>query len=82
MAPVLVVGSRNRKKREEIVEILGDLDLELRDLTNWPDAPEVVEDGATFVDNARKKAVELSRYLKQCDQPWRSTKTCKCRASS
>jgi XTP/dITP diphosphohydrolase len=65
MAAVLVIGSRNRKKREEIVEILGDLGLDLRDLTNWPDAPEVVEDGATFVDNARKKAVELARHLGQ-----------------
>jgi XTP/dITP diphosphohydrolase len=66
MTPMLVVGSRNRKKREEIMEILGDLGLELRDLTSWPDAPEVVEDGATFADNARKKAVELARYLGQC----------------
>jgi XTP/dITP diphosphohydrolase len=65
MAWVLVVGSRNRKKREEIVEILGDLGLDLRDLTSWPDAPEVVEDGATFSDNARKKAVELARHLGQ-----------------
>ena len=65
MAAVLVVGSRNRKKREEIVEILGDLGLELRDLTSYPDAPEVVEDGATFADNARKKAVELARHLGQ-----------------
>lgn len=65
MASVLVVGSRNRKKREEIVDILGDLGLDLRDLTSWPDAPEVVEDGATFADNARKKAVELARHLNQ-----------------
>jgi XTP/dITP diphosphohydrolase len=65
MAPLLVIGSRNRKKREEIVEILGDLGLELRDLTSWPDAPEVLEDGATFTDNARKKAVELARHLGQ-----------------
>lgn len=65
MAPLLVIGSRNRKKREEIVEILGDLGLDLRDLTSWPDAPEVVEDGATFVDNARKKAIELARFLGQ-----------------
>jgi XTP/dITP diphosphohydrolase len=64
MAKVLVVGSRNPKKREEIVEILGDLGLDLRDLTGWPDAPEVVEDGATFIENARKKAVELARHLK------------------
>jgi XTP/dITP diphosphohydrolase len=63
MPPVLVVGSRNRKKREEILEILGDLGLDLRDLTQWPDAPEVVEDGATFEDNARKKAIELARAL-------------------
>ncbi len=65
MAALLVVGSRNLKKREEIVEILGDLGLDLHDLTGWPNAPEVVEDGATFVDNARKKAVELARYLSQ-----------------
>jgi XTP/dITP diphosphohydrolase len=65
MAPVLVIGSRNRKKREEIVEILGDLGLELRDLSGWPDVPDVVEDGTTFVDNARKKATELARYIGQ-----------------
>ena len=40
------------------------LPLEVRDLTSWPDAPEVVEDGATFEANARKKATELGRYLK------------------
>src|SRR5262245_5272958 len=60
---VLVVGTRNRKKREEILEILADLPLELRDLTRYPDAPEVVEDGATFEDNARKKATELARHF-------------------
>src|SRR6266480_3552816 len=63
MSPVLVVGTRNPKKREEILEILGDCGVELRDLTQYPDAPEVVEDGATFEDNARKKAVELARHL-------------------
>jgi XTP/dITP diphosphohydrolase len=64
MPPVLVVGSRNRKKLGEIVEILGDLGLDLRDLSGWPDAPEVVEDGATFEANARKKATELARHLR------------------
>ena len=63
MAAVLVVGTRNAKKREEILEILGDLRLEIRDLTGWPDAPEVVEDGPTFEANAMKKARELSEYL-------------------
>jgi XTP/dITP diphosphohydrolase len=63
MPPVLVLGTRNRKKREEIEEILGDLGVGLQDLGRWPDAPEVVEDGATFEANARKKASELARAL-------------------
>jgi XTP/dITP diphosphohydrolase len=62
---LLVVGTRNPKKREEILEILGDLAVELRDLTAYPDAPEVVEDADTFEGNARKKAVDLARHLKQ-----------------
>src|SRR5579875_980135 len=65
MSGILVIGSRNRKKCEEIREILGDLGLELLDLTNWPDLPEVIEDGTTFADNARKKAVEWARRLGQ-----------------
>lgn len=63
MPPVLVLGSRNRKKREEIVAILGDLRLEFTDLSRYPDAPEVVEDGDTFEANARKKATELAPVL-------------------
>ncbi len=60
---VLVVGTRNPKKRGEILEILADLPIEVRDLSGWPDAPEVVEDGDTFEANARKKASELARHL-------------------
>jgi XTP/dITP diphosphohydrolase len=61
--PVLVVGTRNPKKRVELLEILSDLPIELRDLTAYPNAPEVEEDGATFEENARKKAVVLARAL-------------------
>jgi XTP/dITP diphosphohydrolase len=63
MPTTLVIGTRNPRKREEILEILGDLPLDIRDLTGWPGAPEVVEDGATFEDNARKKASELAHHL-------------------
>jgi XTP/dITP diphosphohydrolase len=65
MPTLLVLGTRNQKKCQEIVEILGDLPLELQDLSRWPDAPEVVEDGDTFEANARKKAGELARALGQ-----------------
>src|SRR5262245_3431258 len=61
--PVLVIGSRNAKKKAELLEILGDLGIELHDLTRYPQAPEVEEDGKTFEDNARKKAVVLAKAL-------------------
>jgi XTP/dITP diphosphohydrolase len=65
MPPKLVLGTRNAKKRQELAEILADLPIDVRDLTAWPDAPEVVEDGTTFEENARKKARETAKYLKQ-----------------
>src|SRR5207253_7455376 len=63
MPPLIIIGTRNRKKREEILEILGDLGLEFADLSRWPDAPEVIENSTTFEANARKKAAELSETL-------------------
>lgn len=64
MSRILVLGTRNAKKRREIEEILSGLGLELRDLSAWPDLPEVVEDGDTFEANARKKASAVARALK------------------
>lgn len=63
MPPLLVLGTRNKKKREEIVEILGDLGLDLTDLARWPDLPEVIEDKDTFEGNARKKAIETAHAV-------------------
>ncbi len=61
--PILIVGTRNPKKRAELLEILGDLPIELRDLSSYPDAPEVEEDGTTFEENVRKKAIVLAKAL-------------------
>src|SRR5262245_34799849 len=58
---LLILGTRNRKKCEEIIEILGDLPLQF---ALWLNAPEVVEDGTTFEANARKKAGELAAAVK------------------
>jgi len=63
MPPVLVLGTRNAKKRQEIIDLFGDLGLDIRDLSKWPDAPEVVENGKTFEENARKKASELAQNV-------------------
>jgi XTP/dITP diphosphohydrolase len=59
----LVLGSRNKKKLKEMLDLLGDLPLELTDLTPYPDAPEVEETAETFVGNATLKATQLAPAL-------------------
>ncbi len=64
MAPTLmntlVVATRNLGKLKEIRSILGDA-ANLRSLKDYPDAPEVTEDGQTFEANAIKKALVIAR---------------------
>jgi XTP/dITP diphosphohydrolase len=60
---VIVLGTRNRKKAEELVDHLAGMPIEIRTLADFPAAPEIVEDGKTFLANARKKATELARAL-------------------
>jgi len=59
----LVLGSRNKKKLGELLELLGDLAVDLTDLTPYPAAPEVDETADTFEGNARLKATQLAPVL-------------------
>lgn len=61
----LVLGTRNRKKRDELADLLKELRLEVFDLTGYPDAPEIEETGTTFEENARLKAVGVAKALKR-----------------
>ena len=61
--PRLVLGSRNKKKLKEMLDLLGDLGLDLTDLSPYPDAPEVEETADTFVGNATLKATQLAPIL-------------------
>ena len=57
---VLVLATRNRKKEQELKDLLGDSGWEVRSLVEMPGVPEIIEDGQTFLDNARKKAIHVS----------------------
>lgn len=59
----LILGSRNKKKLGEIIDLLRDLRLNLVDLSGYPDAPDVDETATTFEGNATLKAVILARAL-------------------
>ncbi len=58
----IVLATRNQHKKQELVALLGGLDITIRTLDDFPEAPEVVEDGETCEANAMKKAVEIARY--------------------
>ncbi len=61
--PRLVLGSRNKKKLRELVELLSDL-VEVVDLSPFPNAPaDIEETGTTFEENARIKATTLAPLL-------------------
>ncbi|TKB84380.1 MAG: XTP/dITP diphosphatase [Nitrospira sp.] len=58
----IVLATRNQHKKQELVALLGGMDITIRTLDDFPDAPDVVEDGETCEANAMKKAVEIARY--------------------
>ena len=59
----LVLGSRNKKKLGELLDLLGDLGIDLVDLAPYPHAPEIDETGDTFEANAKLKAAQLAPAL-------------------
>lgn len=58
----LVLATRNRHKVMELVALLRDLGITIRSLDEFPDAPDVVEDGATCEANAIKKARAIAEF--------------------
>jgi len=62
---LLVLGTSNRKKAQELAVHLAPLGLELRTLAEFHQALSVAEEADSFEANARAKAVEQARHLKQ-----------------
>lgn len=59
--PLLVVATRNAHKTGEIRAMLAGK-WEVRDLSDYPQAPPVEETGVTFTENATLKAVSASKW--------------------
>ncbi len=61
----LVVATRNKDKLREIKALLKGLRVRVFSLDSFKGVPEVIEDGETLEDNAIKKAVQASKFLKK-----------------
>ena len=58
----LVLATRNRHKGAELAALLGDLGITIHTLDEFPDAPDVVEDGDTCEANSVKKARAIAEF--------------------
>ncbi|MCK4510914.1 XTP/dITP diphosphatase [bacterium] len=58
----LVLATRNRHKVEELSAMLRELPVRVLSFHDFPDMPDVVEDGATLTENAIKKASEVASF--------------------
>ena len=58
----LVLATRNLGKVRELRDMLKSRCLQICSLQDFPDAPEVVEDGETYAENACKKANAIADY--------------------
>jgi len=57
----LIVATRNPGKLKEIRALLEPLQIVVRGVAEFPELPEVSEDGLTFAANAEKKAATIAR---------------------
>jgi XTP/dITP diphosphohydrolase len=60
---ILVIATRNKGKAAEIVDLLNDFPVDIKNLDDFGTIPKVEEDGKTFEENAYKKASFTARVL-------------------
>ena len=63
MKQIIVLATTNQGKTREINELLTGFPVEIKNLNDFGQIPEVIEDGTTFDDNAYKKASFTARVL-------------------
>lgn len=61
----LIVATRNQHKLKEIKILLKGLPIKVFSLNHFKNVPKVIEDCKTLQANARKKALQVSRFLKK-----------------
>lgn len=59
----LLLATRNPGKVGEMSGLLSDLGIQIQSLLDFTGIPDIVEDGKTFEENARKKAQEAFKHI-------------------
>ncbi|RAW10356.1 non-canonical purine NTP pyrophosphatase [Paenibacillus taichungensis] len=62
-SPIIIVATRNAGKVREFAHAFAPLSKEVKSMFDYPELPDVVEDGETFAENAWKKAKAVGDAL-------------------
>lgn len=63
MSRTIVIATKNEGKVKEFAHALGKLNIEVKSLRDYPEVPDIPEDGDTFVANAKIKALAAGNAL-------------------
>ncbi|MEG1807019.1 MAG: XTP/dITP diphosphatase [Cetobacterium sp.] len=58
----IFLATGNKKKIDEMSKILDGSEFEILSIKDGIEIPEVIEDGTTFEENSRKKALEIAKF--------------------
>lgn len=58
----IFLATGNKKKIQEMSKILENSSFEILSINDGIEIPEVIEDGKTFEENSRKKALEIAKF--------------------
>jgi XTP/dITP diphosphohydrolase len=61
----IVLATKNQHKIDELGSLLSPLGIEIRSVRDYPELPDVIEDGDSFEANAIKKAREIALFTRQ-----------------
>lgn len=59
----IIIATKNEGKLREFKSLLANFDIKVRGLGDFDTIPEIIEDGETFQDNAKKKAEGICKVL-------------------
>lgn len=66
MMETVLLATKNKGKKKELERLLSHLNIEVKTLLDFPDFPDIVENGKSFAENAclkAKTACELTGYI-------------------
>ncbi|WP_096202769.1 XTP/dITP diphosphatase [Bacillus sp. FJAT-45350] len=65
MEKEIIIATKNKGKVREFEALFSEKGITIQSLLDYPDVPDVIEDGETFAENAAKKAETIAKHFQK-----------------